>query len=292
MRLGILVEAEEGLDWEMWRATYTAVERLGFDSVWLSDHLESPWPGRPHGLETWTALAVAAAETHRVTLGPLVSPITFRQPPIMARMAESLDALAEGRLVLGLGLGWNADEHATAGVPFPSVADRARLLAEGIKRIRCELNGRHIPVLVGGGGQRSTLPVVARLADEWNVTTGSAVQYRTMSGHLDALCRDLGRDPHEIRRSVATGILIGRDAYDLAARAERMRACVQPLADTENVEEAARRMGWLVGTPETVAAGLSELRDAGVDRVMLGHYDVASLSTLDIVADRVLPLLT
>ena len=77
MRLGILVEVEEGLDWEQWRATYTTAERLGFDSVWLSDHLQSPWPDRPHGLETWTALTVAAAETQRIELGPLVSPITL-----------------------------------------------------------------------------------------------------------------------------------------------------------------------------------------------------------------------
>jgi len=117
MKLGILVEVEEGLDWEQWRATYTAAERLGFDSVWLSDHLQSPWPDRPHGLETWTALTVAAAETHRVEFGPLVSPITFREPVIIARMAESLHGLAHGRFVLGLGLGWNADEHVARASP-------------------------------------------------------------------------------------------------------------------------------------------------------------------------------
>ena len=125
MRLGILVEVEEGLDWDHWRATCTAAERLGFDSVWLSDHLQSPWPDRPHGLETWTALTVAAAETRRIVLGPLVSPVMFREPAIVARMAESLHALAHGRFVLGLGLGWNADEHAAAGIAL-SVGGRAR----------------------------------------------------------------------------------------------------------------------------------------------------------------------
>src|SRR5262249_7578853 len=149
-------------------------------SVWLSDHLQSPWSpqaGR-HGLETWTALAVAVAQTRRITLGSLVSPITFRQPAIVARMAESLDALDPGRVVIGLGLGWNADEHAAAGIAFPPVAERTRLLGEGIQRIRRELAGRGIPLLVGGGGRHSTLPVAARYADEWNVTTGSATDYR------------------------------------------------------------------------------------------------------------------
>jgi len=204
MKLGILVEVEEGLDWEQWRATYTAAERLGFDSVWLSDHLQSPWPDRPHGLETWTALTVAAAETHRVEFGPLVSPITFREPVIIARMAESLHGLAHGRFVLGLGLGWNADEHVAAGIAFPPAAERAQRLSDAIQRIRCELGDTHLRLLLGGGGARLSLPLVARFADEWNVTTGSVDAYRRMSGQLDGLCRDIGRDPRQIRRSVAT----------------------------------------------------------------------------------------
>jgi alkanesulfonate monooxygenase SsuD/methylene tetrahydromethanopterin reductase-like flavin-dependent oxidoreductase (luciferase family) len=292
MRLGILVEAEEGLDWDRWRATYAAAERLGFDSVWVSDHLQSPWSDRQHGLETWTALAVAAAETHAIVLGPLVSPITFRPPAIVARMAESLEALAPGRFVIGLGLGWNAHEHAAGGIDFPAVNDRTRLLSDGIARIRCELTDRHIPVLVGGQGRRSTLPIVARHADEWNMTTGSARDYVEASHILDALCRAIGRDPREIRRSVATGILIGRNVIDLRERAERMRRCVPPLADAENVLDGARQMGWLVGTPETVIASLRELRDAGVDRVILGHYDVAQIGTLELLAEAVLPSLT
>jgi len=127
MKLGILIETEEGLDWESWRKTYTAAERLGLESVWLSDHLQSPWHTR-HGLETWTALAVAAAETQRLVLGSLVSPVTFREPGIVARMAESLQALSHGRFVVGLGLGWNSDEHAAAGIAFPSVDERSRRL--------------------------------------------------------------------------------------------------------------------------------------------------------------------
>jgi alkanesulfonate monooxygenase SsuD/methylene tetrahydromethanopterin reductase-like flavin-dependent oxidoreductase (luciferase family) len=293
MRLGILVEAEEGLDWDSWRATYAAAERLGFDSVWLSDHLQSPWAAADarHGLETWTALAVAMAETRRIMLGSLVSPITFREPAIVARMAESLDALGAGRFVIGLGLGWNADEHAAAGIAFPSVAERTRLLAAGIKRIRHELTGRAIPVLVGGGGQRSTLPVVARYADEWNVTTGSATDYRRMRDQLEVLCHKVGRDPRQIHRSVATGVLIGRDTRDLAARAERMRERVPPLANTGDIVGTAREMGWLVGTPDSVLASLRDFQEAGVERIMLGHYDLGSLETLAVLAETILPSL-
>jgi alkanesulfonate monooxygenase SsuD/methylene tetrahydromethanopterin reductase-like flavin-dependent oxidoreductase (luciferase family) len=291
MRLGILVEAEEGLDWDTWRATYAAAERLGFDSVWLSDHLQSPWSDDRRGLETWTALAVAMAETRRITLGSLVSPITFRAPAIVARMAEALGALGAGRFVIGLGLGWNAAEHAAAGIAFPPVAERARLLGEGIERIRRELATRRVPLLVGGAGPRSTLPVAARYADEWNITTGSVMDYRRVSEQLDALCREVGRDSRQIRRSIATGVLVGRNPRDLDARAERMRACVPPLVRRPDVLSAAREMGWLVGTPDTLVADLRDFAEAGVERVMLGHYDLANLETLAVLAETVLPSL-
>ena len=289
MKVGILVEAEEGLDWDRWRATYAAAERLGFDSVWLSDHLQSPWSVEQYGLETWTALAVAAAETGRIGLGPLVSPITFREPAIVARMAESLDALAPGRFVIGLGLGWNAEEHAAAGIAFPSATRRADRLADALTRIRCDLADRHTPILIGGGGARLTLPLVARFADEWNMTTGSVAQFQRASQQLDTLCAEVKRHPHEIRRSVATGILIGRDAGDLAERGERMRLRIPPLASAEDVLDGARQMGWLVGTPETVVASLRQFQDVGVQRVMLGHYDLTSIDTLELLADAVLP---
>ena len=287
MNFGILVEVEEGLDWDRWRATYTAAERLGFESVWLSDHVRSPWSERQRGLETWTALAVAAAETRRVRLGPLVSPVTFREPAIVTRMTETLDELAPGRFVLGLGLGWNADEHAAAGIPFPPAGERSRRLAEAIARIRCDLGDRHVPILIGGGGARLTLPLVARHADEWNVTTGSVTTYVTMSQQLDGLCGEISRNPHEIRRSVATGILVGRDPTDLAERAERMRTWVPPLAQADDVLAAARDMGWLVGTPEAIAPTLSEFQTAGVDRVIFGHYDLANTTTLDVIAELI-----
>src|SRR5205823_2503436 len=127
-----------------------AVERLGFDSVWLSDHLESPWqPGR-HGLDPFVALTVAAAESTRIQLGTLVSPITFRPPAILGRMAEAIDALAPGRFVLGLGLGWNADEHAAHGLAFPSARERLAALSEGLARVRESWHG---PILIGGSGE-------------------------------------------------------------------------------------------------------------------------------------------
>jgi alkanesulfonate monooxygenase SsuD/methylene tetrahydromethanopterin reductase-like flavin-dependent oxidoreductase (luciferase family) len=279
MKLGLLVEVEESLDWEHWRSTLSAAERLGFESVWLSDHLRSPWSDR-HGLETWTALAVAAAETRRVVLGPLVSPVTFREPAIVARMAESLAALSGGRFVVGLGLGWNVDEHAEAKIAFPGVAERAERLAATAARIRCT----RVPVLIGGSGRRATLPIVARYADQWNMTTASVADFRRASSHLDALCAAAGRSAAEILRSVAAGVLVGHDDADLRARAERMRRCIPPLAAAEDALTAARDMGWLVGTVEAVVARLREFAAAGAERAILGYYDLDDLATLELLA--------
>jgi alkanesulfonate monooxygenase SsuD/methylene tetrahydromethanopterin reductase-like flavin-dependent oxidoreductase (luciferase family) len=291
MKLGILVETEEGLDWESWRRVYTTAERLGFESVWISDHFLSPWtPGR-HGLDAWVALAVAAAETRRVLLGPLVSPITFREPAMLARMTESLHDLSRGRFVLGLGLGWNDAEHARAGIAFPPVPERRRRLEDGIRLIRRNLGERRVPLLIGGGGPRSTLPVTARSADHWNITTSSVEVYRQGSERLAELCRAAGRDPSQIRHSVAVGFLVGRDSADLRARCERMRRNVAPLAVVEDVLEAARLMGWVVGTPPQVIEHLKSLAQAGVDLAILGHYDVADDAALELIASEVMPAL-
>jgi alkanesulfonate monooxygenase SsuD/methylene tetrahydromethanopterin reductase-like flavin-dependent oxidoreductase (luciferase family) len=285
MKIGILVEVEEGLDWDRWRDTYRAAERLGFESVWLSDHLQSPWFRGRRGLETWTALAVAAAETERIIIGPLVSPITFREPTILARMAESIDGLTPGRLVIGLGLGWNDEEHASAGIAFPRVAERSRMLENGIRRIRQELGKKRINILVGGRGPKTTLPIVARCADEWNVTTASAEQYATATSQLDRMCAEVGRNPREILRSAAMGFLIGRNNSELQQHLERMRQVVPPLQQMADAD----RMGWLVGLPEKIVEHLKGLEKVGVERAILGHYDVADLSALELIAAEVMP---
>jgi alkanesulfonate monooxygenase SsuD/methylene tetrahydromethanopterin reductase-like flavin-dependent oxidoreductase (luciferase family) len=283
------VEAEEGLDWERWRTTCSAAERLGFESVWISDHLASAWSPRRHGLEPWVALSVAAAETNRVRLGPLVSPITFRQPAILARMAEALESLSHGRFVIGLGLGWNADEHAQFGIPFPPPSERTGLLVSTIQA----LGDVHSPLLIGGSGPRSTLPIVARHADEWNLTTASVDVYLERSRQLGEICAEVGRDPTSIRRSVAVGFLIGRTGDELRSRSLRMKELVPRLAtvDTDAVAAAARAMGWVTGTPIEIVAALQPLANAGVDLAILGQYDPDDVAALETIATDVMPAL-
>lgn len=287
MKLGLLVEAEEGLGWQAWRTLLAQAERLGFESVWIADHLASPWSAERHGLDPWVALSIAMAETQRLRLGPLVSPITYRQPALMARMAEAIDDLGPGRFTLGLGLGWNADEHRRFGIPFPAVTERSRLLSEGIDCIRRVLGQRPMPLMIGGMGPRSTLPLVAQYADEWNLTTSSLDVFEARNQQVAELCHQLGRDPSSIRRSVAVGFLVGADADDLAERGRRLRRLVPPLISVE----AAHALGWVAGTPTQIVSALRPLASAGVELAVLGHYDLSDMAALELIANDVMPAL-
>jgi alkanesulfonate monooxygenase SsuD/methylene tetrahydromethanopterin reductase-like flavin-dependent oxidoreductase (luciferase family) len=289
VRLGLLVESEDGLTWQQWQHTVAAADDLGFDSVWLSDHLLSSDGQNRGGLDAWLGLALAASTSRRITLGSLVTPITFRLPGLLARMAANLDELSAGRFVLGLGAGWNAHEHAAFGIPFPPGPERLHLLDSGLTLIRRTLK-KPVPILIGGSG-RGSLRLVARHADEWNVTTNSPQLVSQLSHSLAEACRVIGRDPAGVCRSVAVGVLIGRNPSDLCARAERLRAVVPGLEDVsaDQMVRHVREHGWVAGTPDEIVAALRSLGEAGIDRAMLGYYDLDDTAGLELIAHEVLP---
>jgi F420-dependent oxidoreductase-like protein len=193
MRIGVMIEAQEGLTWDRWVRIGERVESLGLDSLWRSDHFFSlsGHHERP-SLECWTSLAALAMRTQRIRFGPLVSPMTFRHPALLARMAAAVDGLSDGRLVLGVGAGWNEAEHAAFGITLPTLKERFDRLEEGIAVIRAlwtgepvDLDGRYYPLrgasalprpvqqpapplLIGGDGEVRLLRIVAQHADEWN----------------------------------------------------------------------------------------------------------------------------
>ena len=197
MRIGIMIEGQEGLTWERWLPLIHAAEDLGYDSLCRSDHLTGvSGQSRRAALETWTSLTVLATRTKRIRFGPLVSPLTFYHPAILAKMATALDTLSLGRLDLGIGAGWNEHEHAMFGVPFPPVEERLDRLERGAARPHPRARGgpaRHAQpaplsapaaaesypaaratggcrLVVGGRGEKRTLRIAAEFADEWNVT--------------------------------------------------------------------------------------------------------------------------
>jgi F420-dependent oxidoreductase-like protein len=230
--------------WEEARAAAVEFERLGFDSVWVCDHLYGvPLPTLPI-LEAWSLLAAVAAVTSRVELGTLVTPPFFRNPAVLAKQVATVDQIANGRTIVGLGAGWFASEFEAHGCPFPAVGERLRALAETaevLRRLwteeRVTFEGRHVtvrdclsepkpvrrpPILIGGGGERVLMPIAARHADIWN---NLAVSQGELGRKVEALrraCDAVDRDPATLEVSQQCLVVIAED--DVAARAALEKA--------------------------------------------------------------------
>jgi len=193
------------------RSTVAAAEDLGADVVFTWDHFY-PLSGEPEGahFECWTMLAAWAATTERVELGALVTCNSYRNPDLLADMARTIDHISDGRLILGIGAGWFEKDYDSYGYEFGTPGSRLADLAESLPRIERRLAvlnpppTRHIPVLIGGGGERKTLRMVARHADIWH-GFGDVETMRHKSGVLDRWCAEEGRDPGEIVRSTSAG---------------------------------------------------------------------------------------
>jgi len=315
MKLGIMIEGHEDLTLDRWRHIGATVEVLGYESLWRSDHFRSLMGVDRASPETWVTLTQTALETSRLRFGPLVCPMTFRHPSLLIRMAASVDQLSGGRLVLGVGAGWNEPEHRAYGIPFPPVRQRMEMLEEAVEVIlrlqgdgpatfdgkHYQLNGAvmepkpaqrpHIKLLIGGSGERRTLRLVARHADEWNMTSATPERFRAKSAVLDDHCRAIGRDPAAIERSILTGFLIGGSEAELHRRVEAMQHIVPRLAqmNTSEVPAAMQQAGWLTGTPDEVVASLRALANVGVDRVMLQHRNQEDDAVLELIARELLP---
>jgi alkanesulfonate monooxygenase SsuD/methylene tetrahydromethanopterin reductase-like flavin-dependent oxidoreductase (luciferase family) len=292
--IGVMIEAQEGLDWERWRRIAPQADRLGFASLRCSDHCVSVAgvQGR-HALQTWVALALAAEWTDRIQLGPMVSPLTFYEPAVLGRIALAVDELSEGRLLLGVGTGWYQAEHELMGIPFPSLAERFDRLEGAIPRIRSVLEGRQVPFLIGGSGERRTLGLAARVASEWNVMSLNPEAYRAKTAVLHERCREVGRDPSEIRRSVMAGYLIGHDASELERRAAALQEVLPDLGGMSPgavVGTLRERKGrWFVGSPAEIAEEMGEYIAVGVQLFMLQHYLLDDSDGLEVLAAEVMP---
>ncbi len=231
-----------------WNETHAAAlefERLGFHSVWLNDHLYGvPGPHLPM-LEAWTTLAAVGAITSRVELGTLVSPVGFRNPALLAKMAATLDHISGGRVIVGLGSGWFQMEFEGYGFPFPPLRDRLQQLDEAatiVKRMWTEsrptFQGRHFrvhdvfcdpkpvrtphpPILIGGGGEKVLLRTAARHAQIWNNLAVHQNDLGVKVAKLREHCAAIGRDPASLTISQQCMVVIGESEADAAAKVER-----------------------------------------------------------------------
>ncbi len=307
VRVCLMIEGQEDVTWEDWRALARACEEHGIEALFRSDHYLSVEGRDERGsLDAWATLAALAAVTSRVRLGTLVSPATFRHPSQLAKVVATVDHVSGGRVELGMGTGWLEAEHDAYGFPFPPLAERMAELEEQLQVVTGEwadgpfsfegrryrvqgLNARPKPVqrprpnlIVGGRGGRRSLALAARFADEYNTFHKTADGCAVIRRRLDRACAEEGRDP--IPLSLMTGWIVGDGQNELRERAGRLAEWRGDGVGPEDLPAS-----WLVGTVDEVITRLRELGEAGVERVMLQHLLHRDLDAVEEIGRRVAP---
>ncbi|MHA7984321.1 TIGR03560 family F420-dependent LLM class oxidoreductase [Rathayibacter sp. CAU 1779] len=301
MEYCIFVEPQLGMTWDQLLAIAKATDRLGFHGFFRSDHYIQPdhtFLGDPAVSDAWTTLAALALATERVRLGTLVTPVTFRQPGVLAVQVANVDAMSGGRAELGLGAGWNAPEHEAYGIPFP--AKRFGLLEESLAIVTglwqtpvgdtFSFSGEHyrldaapgaqrpvgerIPLIIGGGGPTRTPALAARYATEFNTGFVTDDVFAERFARARDAADAAGRDPETLPLSAAVTATIGATMGEADARAHRLKMDL----DTQ-------RSHGLYGAPADVAERIARLRDLGAKRVYLQLLDVVDLDQLDLLVE-------
>ena len=222
-----MIEGQDGLNWDRWQRIVKIAEDTGYVGLYRSDHFTNPSGPYKDSLESWISLAYVATTTQRIEFGPLVSPVSFRHPSMLARMAAAVDDLSGGRLQFGIGAGWQEREHTNYGYHLGGVPERMARFREATRIMSHLLKndtpltfaGQHyklhdavlLPrpkqpggpkILIGGSGKQVTMPMAARYADEWNTGPKSAADFKALSSHLDSLLDKAGRPRNAVRRSM------------------------------------------------------------------------------------------
>lgn len=268
-----------------------AADEAGYEGVWLVDHFHTiPTPSQEVTFECWMSLAAIARDTKRVRIGQIVTCNSYRNPALLAKMASTLDVLSHGRLNFGIGAGWYEHEYKAYGYPFPDAPERLRQLREALQiihamwteeeayfegkyyQVRGAINQPkgvqtpHIPILIGGGGEKVTLKLVAQYGDACNV----GGDQKTVAHKLAILkqhCENLGRDYESIHRTISTYCSIAdSDEEAMALIPEGKRAGLNDLA--------------LVGSPETIRQRLAELEALGIQEVIIDFPSATDLTPL------------
>ncbi len=314
VELSISVEGVFGVGWPEWKRLVRTVEDLGFTGLYLSDHFVMVAPPDNPSLEPVVALTYLADHTDRVRFGPMVSPLSFRDPVMLARQAAAIDDLSGGRMVLGLGTGWMEREHTMFGYDLGDVPTRFNRFEEGLEVITrllrssepadfggqfFRLRGAALPgpgrtggpeIQIGGKGPKRTLPLVARYANAWNAHVIGPEELRAHQHLLDTLLEAEGRKPEDVRRTLNVPIVCGHSRPELETRLSRMPE-FPPWRGLSTDEILARlvRFPAIVGSPEEVIRQIRDFEAAGVTEIALQWFAPDDIEGLEVLAADVLP---
>ena len=277
-------------------------EALGYDSIWLFDHFHTvPTPTQEVTFECWTSTAALARDTKRVRIGQMVTCNGYRNPALLAKMASTVDVLSHGRLDFGIGAGWYEQEFRAYGYDFPDGPTRLRQLRDAVQIILkmwtedeaifegkyYQVHGAinqpkgvqkpHIPLLIGGGGERVTLKLVAQYADACNIghldNAGLEHKFAVIKKH----CEEVGRDYNTIKRTVMFNCAIAET--DEAAMAK-----TAPFA--RNIPSGRIHEQALVGSPATIRQRLAEIEQAGAQEIIVYMPDAKDLESIRLFAQE------
>jgi F420-dependent oxidoreductase-like protein len=288
--------------WDEIHEITTHCEQTGWDGVYFADHFMPNGPGPEpldgNTLECWSIIAALAASVPRLRLAPLVTSVTYRHPAVLAKIAAAVDQVSHGRLTLGIGAGWQENEHAAYGLALGTIRERMDRFEEAVQILHSMLSqdrttfaGQYfqvqdapnqpapvqdrLPLLIGGGGERRTLRIAARYADEWNSWTTPEVLAHKLSvlrGH----CEEAGRDAGEIHVSTQALLFLSTDEAWLK----------------DKRQDGAGRAA-IVGTPAEVTDIVGRYREAGADELIIPDFTLGSVArakdTCDLFMTEVAP---
>lgn len=310
MELRVFTEPQQGATYDDLLAVALEAERLGFGAFFRSDHyLHMSGDGLPGSTDAWTTLAGLARDTTTIRLGTMMTSATFRHPGVLAIQVAQVDQMSGGRVELGIGAGWFAQEHEAYGIPFPGTKERFERYAEQLELItglwatpvgerytfagdqyqltdspalpKPVQTGGHrggVPVLVGGLGKRKTPALAAAYADEFNLPFADEETTAAQFARVRQAAEQIRRDPDEITWSNALVLCVGADEAEIARRAAAIGREVDEL-----------RTNGLAGTPAEVVEKIKRFEALGSERVYLQVLDLSDLDHLRLVAAEVVP---
>lgn len=319
MKLSVTISAVAGLTWARWKDLIGAVEQFGLAGMYFSDHVVGPATPEPPCLDVIPALTYLADHSRQIHFGTMVSPLSIRDPVLLARQAADLADLSDGRMILGVGAGWLEREHIMFGYALGDIPTRMARLAEGLAvitgllradapvsydgqfyRLREAMLPPHpqwvasLPILVGGSGPQRTLPLVARYADIWNAQIPLDA-FKERSAQLDALLIKAGRRPDAVVRTMQVPIFCAEDTAELTRRVKPLLSLPVFAFANQSMDAVLdfmrTRFAAVIGTRSEVIEQLKAYAMAGMSEIMVHWLALDDFEGLQVLGEEIAPRL-